>query len=390
MSPKRRITIAALILIGYTLMLLAVGAMGWYGANSMNQLKNITQNLYEHPFAVSNAASDMKGLLFQIRNQMLQIVLVSARETNTENLQASLNELDRQVQTDLGLVRASFLGDQLRVDELEGHLREWQAIRAEILQARNRGDFVAAENLVKKQGNAKFAEVLEPLEYVMSFALQMGQQLTQDAHQQSNQIVNRMIWLSVLLAIFVFCTAAVVCWRVQTLQRVLDDQATTDYLTGVPNRRHFMELAERELGASVRYGKPLSIAVVDLDMFKSINDRYGHQMGDLVLKRFCAECRQTLRDSDILARVGGEEFAILLPNTRLTEAQDVIDRVRKTIERAEVQTDQAAPLKFTASFGVAQYSSDREDISALLHLADQALYESKKTGRNRVSVWGDL
>ena len=170
------------------------------------------------------------------------------------------------------------------------------------------------------------------------------------------------------------------------LEMELQRQAHTDYLTGVSNRRYFMEQAEHELERAERYGHALSIFMIDIDHFKKINDRYGHKVGDSVIMKLTAVCQEALRSVDILGRIGGEEFAILLPETAGKEATEIAERLRISIENAKVSLDEGLPIRFTISIGVASFVSRDENIDELLSLADRALYEAKNSGRNKVFV----
>ncbi len=171
------------------------------------------------------------------------------------------------------------------------------------------------------------------------------------------------------------------------LEQELRRQAHFDYLTGINNRGHFMELAELELSRTKRYSKPLSILMIDIDYFKRINDTYGHKTGDAVLKKMAKICKQTLRNIDIIGRIGGEEFAILLPETDLEEAVVVAERLRKILDDAKVPNEYGGlPIQFTVSIGVSSLMSDDDNIDVLLNLSDGALYEAKETGRNKVCV----
>lgn len=167
------------------------------------------------------------------------------------------------------------------------------------------------------------------------------------------------------------------------VERLLILEAHTDYLTGVANRGHFIELAEQELTRSRRYERPLSLAMLDLDHFKTVNDSYGHQAGDTVLKELSRICRQVLREADVMGRVGGEEFAILLPETDGEQAFNVIERLREAIAASEVTLEEGLTLHFSASLGVAAFIPADADIGMLLKRADQALYQAKCSGRNR-------
>ena len=171
-------------------------------------------------------------------------------------------------------------------------------------------------------------------------------------------------------------------------QRELELQAQIDTLTGLNNRRHFYELAELEIERSRRYSKPLTVLMLDVDHFKSINDTHGHHIGDAVLQKLSEICKKTMREIDIIGRLGGEEFAILLPEARVGEAQEVAERLRATAAAIVVPIRQGSTVSFTVSIGVAGLGYSDYDIAAMLKRADAAMYEAKKTGRNRVYVAG--
>lgn len=169
-------------------------------------------------------------------------------------------------------------------------------------------------------------------------------------------------------------------------QQELERQAHIDYLTGVNNRGYFMEQAELELARAIRYGGKLSMFMMDIDFFKQVNDRYGHKVGDNVLKKLAVVCREVLREVDILGRVGGEEFAILLPETDKDAAAEVAERLRATIADTRVAMESGLPIQFTVSIGISSLTSKDDNLDVLASQADKALYEAKKKGRNQVCV----
>ena len=168
------------------------------------------------------------------------------------------------------------------------------------------------------------------------------------------------------------------------LERLLEEQAHTDSLTGLNNRRHFYELAERELSRSRRFGPPLSLLMLDIDHFKQFNDRYGHDAGDLVLTTMAKGCLSTLRDIDIVGRLGGEEFAVLLPGIDGRSAQEVAERLRVALSGFEVEYGATEKLNFTVSIGTSTLADHSDSIDAMIKRADNALYSAKTAGRNCV------
>jgi diguanylate cyclase (GGDEF)-like protein len=164
-------------------------------------------------------------------------------------------------------------------------------------------------------------------------------------------------------------------------------QASTDALTGVMSRRAFSEQADREIARAGRYGSALSCALIDADHFKSINDTYGHGVGDLALEHLASLCSKELRISDCIGRIGGEEFAILLPETELGTAIEVAERLRKIIATTPLDVGGGRLIRLTASIGVAAYSQSTKTFDGLLSNADFAMYDAKNSGRNRVASY---
>jgi len=169
----------------------------------------------------------------------------------------------------------------------------------------------------------------------------------------------------------------------KTVEEKLRILATTDALTGALNRRRFFEVAEEELVRAERYGRDVSIAMIDADHFKSINDRFGHATGDAALRALAAAAQGEIRRSDVLARYGGEEFVVLLPETRLDAAAATMDRVRAAVA-AYTLLHEGAPVGLAVSIGVVQRQS-AESLESALRRADEALYAAKQAGRNRVA-----
>lgn len=171
--------------------------------------------------------------------------------------------------------------------------------------------------------------------------------------------------------------------RRKSVETELIRLAATDPLTGLQNRRSFEELAQREFKRAKRYGSALSALVLDVDWFKQVNDKHGHDAGDQVLKALAGVIAESLRETDLAARIGGEEFAALLPETEWKGAMEVAERMRDAISKAAIFC-QGTLLKVTASIGVSTLGAGDKELAELIKRADEALYKAKQAGRNRV------
>ena len=162
-------------------------------------------------------------------------------------------------------------------------------------------------------------------------------------------------------------------------------QATTDELTNLVNRRRFIEALETELERAKMFDSPLSVVLADLDDFKRINDDHGHHGGDRALTAFGQLLREQVRDFDVAARLGGEEFAVLLPQTTAAAAAIVAERMRDTLAASPIAVSETATVTLTASFGIAE-STPALTTDELLRRADDALYAAKRAGKNRYVI----
>jgi diguanylate cyclase (GGDEF)-like protein len=163
-------------------------------------------------------------------------------------------------------------------------------------------------------------------------------------------------------------------------------ESSCDFLTGIANRRTFFEAGELELARRRRSPREISLILFDIDHFKQVNDTYGHPAGDDVLRHLAGLLISTFRQVDIVARVGGEEFAVLLPSTNLQNAARVADRLRRAAESNRVQTGNAS-IAYTLSGGIAAMDDSLVSLDALISRADRALYAAKAAGRNRIECW---
>jgi diguanylate cyclase (GGDEF)-like protein len=185
--------------------------------------------------------------------------------------------------------------------------------------------------------------------------------------------------------------------EMQEVQRYLEEVAAanqrweqaafTDALTGLPNRRYAMERLEQEWSSAVRNDRPLSCMLVDIDLFKRVNDTHGHAVGDLVLKSVSNVLRASIRTEDIVCRVGGEEFLVICVETSKEEAgSSAAERLRKAVANHIITTGTGFNGRVTISVGVAERDRKNDTVDALIKSADSAVYAAKQAGRNRVSL----
>ena len=161
--------------------------------------------------------------------------------------------------------------------------------------------------------------------------------------------------------------------------------ATHDSLTDLHNRRHFIEMADKEIARAMRHQRMLAMCIIDVDLFKPVNDRYGHISGDNVLRQIAGVLRRHVRSDDFAARIGGEEFAVLLPECGIDAAYGFAERLRQAIAEVEFKPGNE-PQTITVSIGVAAMTTERDTCSRMMAAADAALYRAKSQGRNQVCV----
>jgi len=176
--------------------------------------------------------------------------------------------------------------------------------------------------------------------------------------------------------------------RIINLERRIMELANTDALTGLLNRRAFMERMEQEISRAQREKNPLSLILTDIDHFKSVNDRHGHQVGDLVLQRFTERLSESSRPYDFVGRYGGEEFVVCLPGADISQTRSVAERMRRRVEEMKITLPHSSQsIRITGSFGVASLrAGSKESVDLITGRADDVMYRAKSEGRNRVCV----
>ena len=190
------------------------------------------------------------------------------------------------------------------------------------------------------------------------------------------------VWVNRGLALFAIWATAIVSYIHLKMLARLEPLAISDQLTGLYNRHYFTSELVKQINIWRRYQRPLSILILDIDFFKKVNDTYGHLAGDYVLQMLAKICQNAVRDIDTVARIGGEEFAILLPSTAVNGAMRTAERIRRETEAFSFKYEDAR-FRVTVSLGVAELTDESWSITEFMKAADEMLYKAKNSGRNR-------
>lgn len=387
MNRPRKRAVLYILIAGFLIAFVGALLFIWIYFSSMREMHQTTRKLYEYPFAVANAALALEADLYQIRSHLLYVTLIQADRQQLANAEALIDACEQRAQQKIVTIARSYSRAPQQVMQLKQQLALLGNVREQVLQKLSAARYAEANQLIETEWTARFAKVAGLNEIILKHAHQRAIEYVNESQQRLEQHTKRgLSYAALLLSLFVG-VGAFVAWRIYQLHIEADKFAFTDFLTGIANRRHFIHELESEIRRSQRYELPFSFAMVDIDHFKKINDQHGHHAGDLVLQNFCLRCVNALRTSDIVGRLGGEEFGILMPMTDLHEAARVIERLRAEIDHS-VMTDQGEKIHYTASFGLVSTSQlgEQQGMAHLMKMADAALYTAKQQGRNRVFI----
>jgi diguanylate cyclase (GGDEF)-like protein len=387
MNRPRKRAVLYILIAGFLIAFVGALLFLWIYFSSMREMHQTTRKLYEYPFAVANAALALEADLYQIRSHLLYVTLIQADRQQLANAEALINACEQRAQQKIATIARSYSHDPQQVMQLKQQLALLGSVREQVLQKLSAARYAEANQLIETEWIARFAKVAGLNEIILKHAHQRAIEYVNESQQRLEQHTKRgLSYAALLLSLFVG-VGAFVAWRIYQLHIEADKFAFTDFLTGIANRRHFIHELESEIRRSQRYELPFSFAMVDIDHFKKINDQHGHHAGDLVLQNFCLRCVNALRTSDIVGRLGGEEFGILMPMTDLHEAARVIERLRAEIDHS-VMTEQGEKIHYTASFGLVSTSQlgEQQGMAHLMKMADAVLYTVKQQGRNRVFI----
>jgi diguanylate cyclase (GGDEF)-like protein len=378
---KAPTSLRRMLILDGILVVVGFASLLGYFLISIDAQRQLTERLYQHPFQVSNATIDFRMQTLSMRTRMLELA------NGYGNIDLAREEIDLtrlRLNDDLAIIERQFLGDPGRIADMKRDLSAWYGEQDLSFADIVAGHPDAARSRISLQIRPLVARVLYNAAYVNDFAQKRARDFSDEAQVQFQTTQKKTL---IGFGLFALVYAAFFIKRAQIKQRLfteLHERATIDELTGAWNRKTFFQHATTELARTSRTGQTVSVLALDIDHFKGINDHHGHAAGDAVLRAFGVRCRETLRSIDVLGRVGGEEFAIVLPGATHAQATTVAERIRHAIEHPPFALPGKSTITVTVSVGVAQMDSAGQTIDQLLSRADQAMYVAKHHGRNCV------
>ena len=361
--------------------------LGQLADDASNRADDLAQSSQlQHAFiagdraTIRRIAAQNAGVLFYLRRELV----AGRRPAHALTRSISLTVNGERIGTVVGTISLnSRLAEQLRRAAGNSGMDRLMIVRAHTVVGT--GQHVQLRGHTVVVGKQPYRGLLTRVPNAVGislFALRSEKTIEADVRPYEERILFAALGSFALLVLVAVAFARPIINTLGDFRRVAS-QATTDSLTGLANRRSFDDELALEWRRAARIGDPLALVLVDLDNFKSINDGRGHQAGDAVLRRVGAILDSGARSADLAARYGGEEFALLAPETDLLGATKLADRLRADLEAATIELPGGGELSLTASFGVA-VKGTLERPEQLIAAADEALYEAKRNGKNRV------
>lgn len=347
----------------------------------------VTVDFYDHPFKVSTASIRLEKSLAKIRVDMLQL-LRTENQIEAYNIIEEVGVASLTAKEQVDIIREGFLGDMNRVHDLEAILSEWAQLRAKIIEYKTQGAPIKAMDLAMHEGHELFTRSERITSYISNYAQNKAEFFERKSTIEYHKTMLNLLWTMSLVIILMISAGAYVLRTLFLHDKKLEENAYIDALTGLFNRQYFTVSSKILFSQAKRQSQKLSLLMLDIDLFKEINDQYGHHAGDEVLKRLAEFLKTSLRDSDICCRWGGEEFVVLMPETDIDGAMVIAQHINKGLETLPIHYN-GFTLFTTISIGVSELQ-DHRNIEEILEEADQALYYSKKTGRNKVASFKDI
>src|SRR3990172_2645731 len=307
-----RFTVPALMIAGHAFEIAAVLLVAFVAISGVQALHSFSHDIYLHPSSASNAALEFQLQTTRIHGDLLQLAtgddpVIAAR------LAREITDEELVAREQLRTVRRTLPSEVRQVGELESLMNRWQALRAKVVELAAAGEATKARQLTQSEGTRLFLEIDRRSHHLVGLVRNRAAQFAGEMEAVSNRSLFWMWTAAIAMILLILLSSWRITRAVVLLHREVDRQARRDPLTGVANYRQFLELARPALARSRRLKSPASLLVVDFDHFKTINDTWGHEVGNNALQAFCRLASSTIRGSDLLGRLGGDGVPILLP-----------------------------------------------------------------------------
>lgn len=387
--PKRA-TRAGTLAFGATFLLAALLAVSALLSFDASKRRYEAERWEVHTLQVLQATASLRlGALSTLRGE--RGYLLTHDESFLAPYTIGRARLSDDVTTLRALVRDN-LAQEGQLARIEGTIDHHLGIMARMIELEREGNHAEAIARIRAgEGRRAIEGILAEVDRFE--AVERGYLATRTAaafEASAKDSLFRYVLLIVGLGLLTVATAAAIALRRSLareakIREQLRRIAMTDELTGLANRRELLSGLDRMIGSAKRYGRPLTVALLDIDRFKRVNDTYGHPAGDEVIRRVAEAARELMREQDLVGRLGGEEFVIVFPDTNSAKAVAACERLREHIRDMVVEIDDGTVFSITLSSGVAQFTR-ADDRHSIVARADQALYEAKEGGRDQVRL----
>lgn len=378
------VAVAALILLAFLL----IGA-SWTSIAAGRTLQD-HERWYTHTYEVLAKTDEIKIAALNVMRGERGYALTDRPEYLEPYLAGSADLL--RAASELASLTADNESQRTPVQNLAKAATRLSDITRKIVETQRRGDQNGAIALIKSgQERAAILEITASLSQIEH----TERELLKVRDEQLGTARDRQTWLGVVVAVSGICTLALALLAISALRSAfareskyrqqLRTLAETDDLTGIANRREAMAALDRAIADSRRRGEQLAVAVLDIDHFKRVNDTYGHGAGDEVIRRISRIAAAAVRSSDLIGRIGGEEFLLVLPGASVAKAYEVCERLRQHVQEAPIDLPGQIGVEVTISTGIARLRHGEDSLS-LIERADEALYAAKNEGRDQVRL----
>lgn len=388
---KRRLSANKPLMImglAMTLMLTLVATFGYTALHQAKQIEQRFHDFFQHPFTVSNAAGQLRYAItksqLNLTNQ-LQSLGPSQHHGFHQNVETLNANIDRQ----LKIIQAQFLGDMNKIHRLEQLLEKWQTNEMKIHLLITDQESEKANHLFQSKMILLNEQINVLTDYILGFALNKAKQYEAEAMQSSKQSTQLLTQAIILTLVVIMTILGYLIRYFYQYSESVETRALTDKLTGLFNRAYLEAEWQRQFELDDKSAPSIySMLVIDVDYFKDVNDSYGHIIGDQVLVTLAIALKQHFRKDDIIVRWGGDEFVVILPRTTEIEALTIAENFRGFLETVPIQTNKSI-THFTITIGLSEFLLS-EPIKQVFERSDEALYQAKQQGRNCVVSYQSL